>query len=89
MRVRLLIFSFTAKFFLVSYSQQIIRHPYYSDDHKKNDIALIRLQQTIFFTKYVRPACLHTDVNDVEPTVNLTATGWGIEKKHSIQNKQT
>lgn len=68
------------KYFLVLFPQQIIQHPHYSFIHKKNDIALIRLTQRIHFTAFVRPACLETNMNDVDPTVKLITFGKGIDR---------
>lgn len=71
-------FSLKTKPFLAD-SQKIIRHPYYSSEYVKNNIALIRLEADIpYFTKSIRPACLETDINDVDPTKILTEVGWGI-----------
>lgn len=62
-------------------SQELIRHPYHAEELRKNDIALIRLALPINFNfrDTIRPACLHIDVNDVDPTTQLTQFGWGIE----------
>ncbi|XP_031624484.1 serine protease Hayan-like isoform X2 [Contarinia nasturtii] len=55
----------------------ITRHPNYSGLTKKNDIALIRLTTKIYFTNTIRPACLHTDIGDLDTHMKLTVTGWG------------
>ncbi|XP_031624690.1 serine protease persephone-like [Contarinia nasturtii] len=55
--------------------ENITRHPNYSSVTKKNDIALIRLTKKIYFSNTIRPACLHTDMNDVD--TKLIVTGWG------------
>lgn len=41
-----------------------------------NDIALIGLQQKIYFTNNVAPACLQTDLPDERTDVKLIAIGW-------------
>ncbi|KFB42150.1 AGAP013221-PA-like protein [Anopheles sinensis] len=54
---------------------EIIRHPNYSNIMAYHDIALIRLNETVLFSKFIRPACLWT-----EPVLNMTsfiATGFG------------
>lgn len=50
---------------------------------KKNDIALIRLKNSIEFTMNVRPACLQTDLHDENPNADLTVTGWGLVSTES------
>lgn len=57
--------------------QEIIRHPEYSAGSKKNDIALIRVTESIVFSNSVRPACLRTDMNDVDTNDPLVVAGWG------------
>lgn len=57
--------------------QEIIRHEDYTDELKKNDIALIRLNKDISFSPSIRPACLEMDLHDLGPNVRLTLTGWG------------
>lgn len=63
--------------------QSIIKHPSYSHSAKKNDIALIKVSKRIYFTDFIRPACLETDPRDVGPTVKLTVSGWGRNSKFS------
>lgn len=62
-----------------SFLQEMIRHPYHAKAQRKNDIALIRLALPINFGETIRPACLETDVIDIDPTTELTQFGWGIE----------
>lgn len=45
---------------------------------KKNDIALIRVARRVEFTAEVLPACLETNLNDRDPSVQLIVTGWGV-----------
>ncbi|XP_049531472.1 serine protease snake-like [Anopheles darlingi] len=54
---------------------QITRHPQYRNSRSYHDIALVRLNGTVRFSKIIRPACLW-----VEPTLNISrfvATGFG------------
>lgn len=44
---------------------------------KKNDIALIRLVDRIWFTELIHPACLQTNTRDEDIKVDLFVTGWG------------
>ncbi|XP_031617181.1 serine protease persephone-like [Contarinia nasturtii] len=60
------------------YIQNFTRHPNYSMNMEKNDIALLRLTKKISFNNNIRPACLHTDMGDIDNRTKLTVTGWGI-----------
>lgn len=51
-----------------------IKHPDYTNRFKYNDIALIRLDASVKFNEYIRPACLP----EYSSTgFNAFATGWG------------
>ncbi|XP_044259506.1 serine protease snake-like isoform X2 [Tribolium madens] len=52
-----------------------IRHPDYKPPLKANDIGLIKLQDPVEFTPYVRPACLNTA--DINPGRKGLASGFG------------
>ncbi|TSW75982.1 Serine protease 27 [Bagarius yarrelli] len=55
-------------------------HPSYDPQTKENDIALLRLQQKVTFTDYIRPVCLASQ-DSVFPESNLCwLTGWGNVK---------
>ncbi|XP_031616943.1 serine protease persephone-like isoform X2 [Contarinia nasturtii] len=72
------------------YIANIRRHPNYSSFTKKNDIALLRLTVQIYFTNTIRPACLHTDMGDIDNSTKVIVTGWGItdpEKPNSQSNE--
>ncbi|XP_031637932.1 serine protease persephone-like [Contarinia nasturtii] len=53
------------------------RHPNYNITTKKNDIGLIRLSTNIRFTNAIRPACLHTNMADVDTNRKVIVIGWG------------
>ncbi|XP_050079142.1 serine protease snake-like [Anopheles maculipalpis] len=62
---------------------EIIRHPSYRNSRSYHDIALIRLNETVLFSKIIRPACLWTN-----PALNLSrfvATGFGKLEEGSIE----
>lgn len=52
-------------------------HPEYTQKSKYNDIALMQLSEKVYFTEYVRPACLNID-NYLEWT-DAIAIGFGRE----------
>ncbi|XP_053685947.1 serine protease snake-like [Sabethes cyaneus] len=53
----------------------IVHHPAYNGVQAYNDIALIRMNQTITFSRFIRPACLWQ--LQTLPDEHLTAIGWG------------
>lgn len=55
-----------------------MKHPKYSYLKKKNDIALIELKGRVYFSDCIKPACLYTNVNDLDSTIDLTIAGWGF-----------
>lgn len=50
----------------------------YKSNRRYHDIALIRLKKPIEFNNYVRPACLRTNLSDIESDIDLYVTGWGV-----------
>ncbi|XP_033207433.1 serine protease snake-like isoform X2 [Belonocnema kinseyi] len=54
---------------------QIIRHPNYRPPSQYHDIALLRLDWSVTFDEFVRPACLPT--TPVIPS-SVIAAGWGV-----------
>ncbi|XP_041761925.1 serine protease snake-like [Anopheles merus] len=60
---------------------EIIRHPKYRNSRSYHDLALVRLNETVLFSKVIRPACLWTN-----PTLNVSrfvATGFGKQEEGS------
>lgn len=57
---------------------EIIKHDDFRHAVKYNDIALLRLNQTVTFTQYIRPACLYEFPTFPESAENKAqAIGWG------------
>ncbi|XP_047039281.1 serine protease snake-like [Helicoverpa zea] len=54
--------------------KRIIPHPGYKAPSKYHDIALLLTDRWVQFSRYVLPACLHTEEIDAS---EATATGWG------------
>lgn len=55
--------------------EKIIVHPDYRRKKKYNDIALVKLKESVGFSKAIRPACLWTE--KIIPDRKVFATGWG------------
>uniref|UniRef100_A0A8C5MLP8 Corin, serine peptidase n=1 Tax=Leptobrachium leishanense TaxID=445787 RepID=A0A8C5MLP8_9ANUR len=55
----------------------IILHPRYNRDVVDYDISIVELDQDIIETSYVRPVCLPTKGQLVEPDTYCYITGWG------------
>ncbi|XP_052871294.1 serine protease snake-like, partial [Anopheles cruzii] len=62
---------------------KIIRHPQYKNARSYHDIALVKLNETVSFSKTIRPACLWT-----KPALNVSqfvATGFGRLEEDSFK----
>lgn len=62
---------------------QIIVHPQYQRPRIYHDIALLRLNQSVALNNTMRPACLHTDPDDLQAAGDLWVTGWGLIENNS------
>ncbi|CAH2087623.1 unnamed protein product [Euphydryas editha] len=62
--------------------KSIIRHPKYKSPIKYYDIALIKLETSVTFNRYISPACLWSENYGDMENQNFTITGWG-----STENK--
>ena len=57
-----------------------------SDPNKQNDIALLRLESVVTFTKFVQPICVPTDKSQYLDYGSTTVTGFGkTETKNSSE----
>ncbi|KAL1442875.1 hypothetical protein MTO96_030574 [Rhipicephalus appendiculatus] len=67
---------------------EIILHPCYNDDTLENDIALLKLSESLFIDEFVRPVCLPEEEWDLEGKCVILA-GWGYkaENKSAISKK--
>lgn len=54
---------------------EIINHERYDRITKQNDIALVKLKTLVRFSNFIRPACLHQNVEIGE--IKALASGWG------------
>lgn len=68
---------------IVLQKEDVISHPEYIPTMTYHDIALIRLSKPVNFTRYIRPACLYTSIEDNPDEAHLTATGWGVTNPDS------
>ncbi|KAL1470915.1 hypothetical protein MTO96_040201 [Rhipicephalus appendiculatus] len=62
----------------------IILHPDYDDDTLQNDIALLKLPESLYIDEFVRPVCLPEENWHLEGKSVILA-GWG----HEAENKTT
>uniref|UniRef100_A0A1A9ZJ15 Peptidase S1 domain-containing protein n=1 Tax=Glossina pallidipes TaxID=7398 RepID=A0A1A9ZJ15_GLOPL len=67
--------------------EKIIRHKRYSRRTHKNDIALIRLDQTIGYTRSHYPICLPEPGEDFSTLARATITGWGATEKSNYKKR--
>lgn len=66
------------------YIEKIIVHPNYANRPLSNDIALLKLNQTVD-EAFLIPACLYTNSTDPEPNVLLSIAGWGNNESMDFQ----
>uniref|UniRef100_A0AAG5DNZ6 Peptidase S1 domain-containing protein n=1 Tax=Anopheles atroparvus TaxID=41427 RepID=A0AAG5DNZ6_ANOAO len=69
-------------------SQYLIKQIHVHERYKKkqNDLAVIELQQDVMFDAHQSPICLNNDLQDIDPAVNLTVMGWGLDGSGSRTN---
>ncbi|CAD1478693.1 unnamed protein product, partial [Heterotrigona itama] len=54
-----------------------IRHPLYKLSSRYHDIALLKLEREITFTRFIRPCCLADSLSDNNSSDKAIAMGWG------------
>ncbi|XP_051958824.1 serine protease 27 [Xyrauchen texanus] len=57
--------------------QSIIVHPKYNNSLYNNDISLMKLDQLVTFTNYIRPVCLASTGSVFHSATTCWASGWG------------
>ncbi|XP_062382938.1 transmembrane protease serine 9-like [Sardina pilchardus] len=55
----------------------IITHPDYNKNTFNYDIALMKLDEPVIFTDYIRPICLSSSASSFHNATNCWTTGWG------------
>uniref|UniRef100_A0A8C6X4C0 Peptidase S1 domain-containing protein n=1 Tax=Naja naja TaxID=35670 RepID=A0A8C6X4C0_NAJNA len=60
--------------------RQIISHPNYTANDTVFDIALVELNSTVEFTKYILPMCLPESSVKFPDNTSCWVTGWGRTK---------
>ncbi|CAG4955726.1 unnamed protein product [Parnassius apollo] len=58
--------------------KQFIVHHQYKAPKKYFDIAIIQLENEVFFTRHIQPACLWTHRDTSSLGTKATLTGWGV-----------
>ncbi|RZC34688.1 serine proteinase stubble-like, partial [Asbolus verrucosus] len=66
----------------------IFIHPQYNYSVYFNDIAVLKLKNSVDITNYVRPCCLWEGGNDIEYVLNKlgTVVGWGFDENRQISD---
>ncbi|KRZ96746.1 Transmembrane protease serine 9 [Trichinella sp. T8] len=62
--------------------QNVLMQPGYNDRTIANDIALLQLQEPVFYTTVTRPACLPNPGEKPLPTTSCWVSGWGAETSY-------
>lgn len=66
---------------------EVIKHPNYKGKLNYDDIALIKLLETVVFNKFVRPACLWqtNNINDTKAVaIGFGTTGYAEEQSEEL-----
>ncbi|XP_066924395.1 transmembrane protease serine 9-like [Clytia hemisphaerica] len=66
---------------------KVINHENYDDGTYNNDIALVKLNAKIKYTKYIRPACIVEDGEKLADDAEVVISGWGTTKSGGSQPK--
>ncbi|KAA0725441.1 Mastin [Triplophysa tibetana] len=70
--------------------QSITIHPNYNSTLYSNDISLMKLNQPVTSTNYIRPICLASNASVFHNATSCWATGWGrIGKDEALPAPQT
>uniref|UniRef100_A0A3B3DV77 Peptidase S1 domain-containing protein n=1 Tax=Oryzias melastigma TaxID=30732 RepID=A0A3B3DV77_ORYME len=68
---------------------KIIVHPNYNNTLFNNDIALMKLSNTVPFNNYIRPVCLASSSSLFYTSTSCWITGWGkLNKNDSLPSSQ-
>ncbi len=57
---------------------KVVTHPYYSNHHVKDDIAMIRLCHPVDFSPVIQPVALAEPGMHVASYANVNVAGWGV-----------
>lgn len=69
---------------IIAIEERIV-HKNHNDVTKHNDIALIKLAESVTFSNEIHPACLYSDINGPKDGTDLIVTGFG--KDHILSRK--
>lgn len=70
--------------FVVSIKERFV-HPNFDTVLMHNDIALIKLNESVKFTSKIYPACIYMDNNGPADGTDLIVTGFGQTNKLSMK----
>ncbi|XP_069713627.1 ovochymase-2 isoform X2 [Phaenicophaeus curvirostris] len=68
--------------------KQYIIHPSFNKTTMNSDIALLQLAEPLEFNDYVRPVCLPTKEEVVQPSSVCVVTGWGVQEEDREKGKK-
>uniref|UniRef100_A0A8C2WRH5 MBL associated serine protease 1 n=1 Tax=Cyclopterus lumpus TaxID=8103 RepID=A0A8C2WRH5_CYCLU len=70
--------------------EKIFLHPNFQPDNYNNDIALLRLEEQVEFTEFIRPVCLPPPKNQCKERFiwSLLFAGWGISNFNTTSSSK-
>ena len=69
--------------------QKMYTHPDYDNSMTNNDIGLLRLAQTLTFSRQIQPICLPKNIICLQKDTKVTITGWGSTTKDGQSTSPT
>ena len=63
----------------------MINHENYDSSTYNNDIALVKLNEKIEYTKYIRPACIVESGDSLADGAEVVISGWGTTQSGGSQ----
>ena len=61
--------------------QKIILHEKYDKVTKDHDVALLKLEKSVKYSKLIRPICLPFNDKNYKPGAKCVVAGWGYDKE--------
>ncbi|XP_069072423.1 transmembrane protease serine 9 [Pleurodeles waltl] len=64
--------------------RRVIQHPFYNPATLDFDVAVLELQKTLIFSKYIQPLCLPSNIQKLPAGWKCMISGWGNVKEGNV-----